>query len=220
MNSTDGKEKRAIYDIYLDALNGVDLPIDESRRLNKFYVSNRTITEYVEPEEDKKKSAGRPPRFFSAEGMQQAIDEYFDAHKPKVRTDDKGQPILTAKGFPIIDMNPPTISGLALFLGFANRTSLYEYEKEPEFSDTIKTARTRCEEFVEANGMSGNVPPAMAIFALKNYGWSDKQEQVISSPDGSPLVPQKLVIEIVDPKNDRKDTDSQSVPGITNSGQV
>jgi hypothetical protein len=121
-------------------------------------------------------SVGRPPKYNSPEEMQTAIDEYFEDHQPRIRKDSVGNPIINKNGLPSIDLNPPTISGLALFLGFSNRTSLYEYEKESEYSDTIKRARSRCEEFVESNGMSGIVPPAMAIFALKNYGWSDKQE--------------------------------------------
>lgn len=213
------EDKRHIYDIYLDVLNGVDVPIDESRRLNRFYASNRSITDYIEPEEDGKKSAGRPPKYFSADGMQQAIDEYFEAHKPRVRKGEDGKPLLSAKGFPIVELNPPTISGLALFLGFSNRTSLYEYEKEPEFSDTIKRARSRCEEFVESCGMSGDIPAPMAIFALKNYGWSDKQELEHTGKEGSPLIPQKVIFEIVDP-NDKQNKDSESIQRDTDSGAV
>lgn len=121
-------------------------------------------------------TVGRPPKYKTPEEMQAAIDEYFEAHKPKPMLNEDGKVLTTAKGSPIIELNPPTISGLALHLGFSNRTSLYEYEKESEFSDTIKTARSRCEEFIESNGMSGNIPPAVAIFSLKNYGWTDKQE--------------------------------------------
>lgn len=121
-------------------------------------------------------TVGRPPKYSSPEEMQAAIDEYFADRQPRIRTNPDGSPMLSKNNQPIIELNPPTISGLALYLGFSNRTSLYEYEKEPEYSDTIKRARSRCEEFVESNGMSGIVPPAMAIFALKNYGWSDKQE--------------------------------------------
>jgi hypothetical protein len=182
---SDG-EKRSIYDIYLDFTSGAEISLEESRRLNKFFASNKSISEYSEPVETPK-GVGRPPKYNSSESMQDAIDEYFNAHKPRIRRDENGNPLFTAKGMPIIDMNPPTISGLALFLGFSNRTSLYEYEKEPEFSDTIKRARTRCEEFVESGGMSGDVPAPMAIFALKNYGWSDKQELEHTGKDGGPV---------------------------------
>jgi hypothetical protein len=119
---------------------------------------------------------GRPPKYETPELMQSAIDQYFEEKKPKMMEDKDGNPIKNGNGIPIMSMNPPTISGLALYLGFVNRQSMYDYEKIPEFSDTIKTARARCEEFVESGGLTGDIAPAMSIFALKNYGWSDKQE--------------------------------------------
>lgn len=121
-------------------------------------------------------NVGRPRKYNTAEELQEAIDVYFEEHKPEYEIDSDGKVITTKSGIPILKLNPPTISGLALHLGFCNRTSLYEYEREGEFSDTIKIARTRCENFVESYGMSGNIPPAIAIFALKNYGWKDTQE--------------------------------------------
>lgn len=121
-------------------------------------------------------NVGRPRKYNTAEELQEAIDVYFEEHKPEYEVDSDGNVITTKSGIPILKLNPPTISGLALHLGFCNRTSLYEYEREGEFSDTIKIARTRCENFVESYGMSGNIPPAIAIFALKNYGWKDTQE--------------------------------------------
>lgn len=179
-------DKRQIYDIYLSHLNGEELTTDEYRRLIAFYTSNRNITDYTEPIEEVR-GVGRPPKYYSPQAMQSAIDEYFSAHQPKVRTDIDGCNLYTEKGKPIITLNPPTISGLALFLGFVNRQSMYDYEKVPEFSDTIKRARSRCEEFVESGGMAGEIPAPMAIFALKNHGWSDKQELEHSGKDGEPI---------------------------------
>ena len=63
-----------------------------------------------------------------------------------------------------------TVTGLALFLGFADRQSLYDYEKKDEFSCIIKRARLAVQNSYE---MSGN---AIDIFALKNMGWKDKHE--------------------------------------------
>jgi hypothetical protein len=119
---------------------------------------------------------GRPLKYQTADELQAAIDEYFEICKPDFLKDAKGDPFLDKFGKPVIVLNPPTISGLALFLGFVNRQSMYDYEDRGEFSCTIKTARTRCENWVENAGLSGNTPPAMAIFALKNYGWKDKTE--------------------------------------------
>jgi hypothetical protein len=130
---------------------------------------------------------GRPPKYPTPELMQEAIDEYFFDKQPSVMKDIDGNVIINGNGKPIIEMNPPTISGLALHLGFVNRQSMYDYENIPEFSDTVKTARLRCENFVETGGMSGNVAPAMAIFALKNYGWRDKTETELYGKDGGSI---------------------------------
>lgn len=68
----------------------------------------------------------------------------------------------------------PTITGLAYSLGFASRQSFYDYEKNEKHSYTIKRARLFIESVYESGLSKGNV--AGAIFALKNFGWTDKQE--------------------------------------------
>lgn len=119
---------------------------------------------------------GRPLKYKTAEEMQKGIDEYFEKCQPKYATDAEGNVLKDNRGNPITELNPPTITGLALHLGFCNRSAMYDYEARGEFCHAVKTARTRCEQWVENNGLAGNTPPAMAIFALKNYGWTDKQE--------------------------------------------
>jgi len=80
---------------------------------------------------------------------------------------------------------PLTITGLALALGMTSRRQLIEYSEREEFHNTIKDAKLRCEQFAEAR-LFGNSPTG-AIFALKNYGWSDRNETVLSGPDGGPI---------------------------------
>jgi hypothetical protein len=95
--------------------------------------------------------AGQPPYYKTPEELQTKIDAYFD--------DDKC---------------PNTITGLAYFLGFADRQSLNDYEERPEYSFIIKRARTRVEMAYELK-LSGQSVTG-AIFALKNMGWKDKSE--------------------------------------------
>lgn len=71
----------------------------------------------------------------------------------------------------------PTVTGLALFLGFADKSTLYEYRDREEFSYPIKTSLTMIENALEQKLDGGNV--AGVIFALKNMGWSDKTVQEI-----------------------------------------
>lgn len=98
--------------------------------------------------------AGQPPFFDNADDLQKEVDAYFDNLK------DLSQ--------------PATITSLAFYLGFASRQSLYDYEKNDEFSYTIKRARLRIEIEYETKLHSKN--PTGAIFALKNFGWTDRQE--------------------------------------------
>ena len=77
-----------------------------------------------------------------------------------------------------------TISDLVIFLGFCDRHSLYDQEKRGEaFSHTIKRARSFIQREYEELLRTGN--PTGAIFALKNFGCSDRQE--ITGPGGAPL---------------------------------
>jgi hypothetical protein len=101
-----------------------------------------------------KHAGGQPPKYKTSEEIQEKIDAYFVTEE--------------------VDGSPFTITGLALFLGFESRQSIYDYEKHGEYSYTIKRARLRIENFAEKKLFTST--PAGAIFALKNFGWKDKQE--------------------------------------------
>ena len=101
--------------------------------------------------------------------MQELVDKYFD--NPPMQT-------RWANGISF-DVPVPTISGLALYLGFCDRHSLYDYEKNPKFSHTVKVARARMVAHLEALAQGGNA--AGAIFMLKNFGYSDKTEVDINA---------------------------------------
>jgi hypothetical protein len=102
-------------------------------------------------------AGGRPLKFQSVKELQDAIDAYFASCY-----DEAGE--LT---------EPLTITGLALALD-TTRQTLINYEERPEFLDAIKRAKTRVENFAEKRLYASN--PSGAIFALKNFDWSDKRE--------------------------------------------
>jgi len=87
---------------------------------------------------------------------------------------------------------PVTWTGLALFLGFSSRQSIDEYLKYDGFSDSVKRAKALVEWHYEMR-LCGDKPTG-AIFALKNFGWVDKQDIAHTSPDGS-MSPTRIVIE-------------------------
>jgi len=84
---------------------------------------------------------------------------------------------------------PMTITGMALALGFSSVVTLYEYEKKPEFKRSVKRARTLVENAYEKRLHAHN--PTGAIFALKNMGWSDRQDigiEAVATPTRIELV--------------------------------
>ena len=123
---------------------------------------------------------GRPPVYKSKEEIQEKIDKYFSDCEGEVLKDEEGNPILNKYGGVIImGSKPPTITGLALALGFASRQALLNYQNREEFNDTITRAKSRVEQYAEErlfdrDGSNG------AQFSLKNNfkGWNaDKKEE-------------------------------------------
>lgn len=113
----------------------------------------------------KKKSVftkiGRPRKYDTAEELEVKIAEYFDYK------DETGR--------------PPSLSGLALFLGFCDRVSLYNYERESAFSHTIKRARATISAYVEEEAMMKD-RPAGAIWMMKCMGWKEQSEETGEPP--------------------------------------
>jgi hypothetical protein len=112
--------------------------------------------------------AGRPPKYKTAEELQTKIEEYFNKGVKRRKV-----VVGNGKNTQVVELEVPTITGLVLYLGFESRQSFYDLEKYPEFSYTIKRARTVMEQMYEEALSIGNTTGA--IFALKNFGWVDKQ---------------------------------------------
>lgn len=130
-------------------------------------------------------NAGAPPKYDSVEKLQEKIIEYFDGgmnHKTIVIGSGADR---KTKEIPV-----PTISGLAMFLGFASRQSFYDYGSKDEFSYTIKKARFAIEVEYEQNLQSGNV--VGAIFALKNLGWKDESKVVQTNINSKELTDKEV----------------------------
>lgn len=94
---------------------------------------------------------GRPLKFQSVEELKEKIDSYFKE----------------------TEFEKQTITGLALYLD-TTRELLCDYALKDDFSDTIKRAKLMIENAYELRlikrGGSGD------IFALKNFGWKDRQD--------------------------------------------
>lgn len=122
---------------------------------------------------------GRPAKYKSAEELQIKIDQYFLPENICTRK------VVVGKGDnqEVVKLPCPTITGLVMFLGYCDRQSFYDMEADRQFSDTIKKARNRIAHAYELN-LHGPYPVG-SIFALKNFGWSDKTEVEHSGKDFS-----------------------------------
>lgn len=111
---------------------------------------------------------GRPKAFNSPEELQTLLDEYFDYcdNEKEIITDSKGNMKSIQK--------PYTMSGICVYLDISAET-WSDYSKKPEFSETIKKARKKVENYCEENTITGRLNPIFSIFSLKNnFGWVDK----------------------------------------------
>jgi len=138
----------------------------------------RDTTAGKEGPETMAKAGGRPPKFKSAEELQEKIEQYF--------RDCDGTPYIMPDGSPLKDKNgevilvgrhPPTVTGLALALGFKSRQSLLDYGGRDKFSDTVTCAKLRIEAYAEErlydkDGQRG------AEFNLKyNFRWAQEEKR-------------------------------------------
>lgn len=121
---------------------------------------------------------GRPPKYVTAEQMQAVIDRYFEDCKGEPIIGDDGMPILDKFGQPfIIHQRPPTVTGLALALGFTSRQALLNYQAKKEFVDTVTRAKARIEAYAEErlfdrDGQRG------AEFSLRyNFRWVNDEKK-------------------------------------------
>ena len=98
---------------------------------------------------------GRQKKYSELEKMQQKINKYFeDCNK---------------------NNEPYTVTGLCLALDIC-RDTLLEYSKDEKFSDTIKKAKLKVENYLERHLITDSSTTGI-IFNLKNnFGWTDKQQ--------------------------------------------
>ena len=133
---------------------------------------------------------GRPPKWDDPEKLQEAIDKYFEDCKGHPYVQEDGSVLLDRDGLPVIvDAEPPTMSGLALALGFLNRTSLLQYAGKPQFMAPITRAKARVEKYAERRlydkeGQRG------AEFSLKyNFKWAQEEQEKQAAAQGVVILP-------------------------------
>lgn len=91
----------------------------------------------------------------------------------------------------IEDTDIPIIAEFA-YQHDVTRQSLYDYDA---FSTLLKKAIAKKEAQLERLALMGQVDKTMAIFSLKQLGWSDRQQVEHSGSDDTPV---RIVYEVVD----------------------
>lgn len=119
-------------------------------------------------------------KYQTADEMSEAIEKYFKDCEGHPLTDENGDIVYSKNGNPVIvGTHPPTVTGLALWLGFKTRQSLLNYQaRSKAFDDILTVAKSRCEEYAESrlydrDGVNG------AKFSLMNNfkGWKNNPSE-------------------------------------------
>ena len=111
------------------------------------------------------KKRGRPAAYETPEAMQEAVDNYI------ARCKSDGEPV--------------TLTGGLIALGLNSKQTLSDYEQKDGFSGPVKRFRLAVE--AEYERRLHDSSPTGAIFALKNMGWSDRQELEHTGANGGPI---------------------------------
>jgi len=144
--------------------------------------------------------AGRPPKFTTAQELQDRVNEYFDScwvDKVTENIDKDGACTMSTVRY---QNRPYTVAGLALALDMC-RDTLCEYAKKGEFSDIVKRAKLTIEMNVEESLIEGKNATG-PLFWLKNHaGYRDKQEHEVTGADGG-AIEHSLTVNFVTPHAD------------------
>lgn len=126
-------------------------------------------------------NGGRPPIYDGSkpedvEKVSELCLEYFEYIQGEYKEDEKEvehkpEEFIIFKEW-IRKPEPPTVTGLTLYLGFDNKSTLYDYSRKVEFSNSIKRALTMIEQYHEIAASHGDKCTGN-IFILKNFGWKD-----------------------------------------------
>jgi hypothetical protein len=118
---------------------------------------------------------GRPLKFETPQDLIDAINKYFQDNNP----------------------SEYTVTGLALTLG-TSKDVIDEYQKRPEYKKIVDQAKLYIENDYELDlRRKGG---AHNIFALKNFGWKDKQE-IDQNLNGNLNINQSKILDAIEQSN-------------------
>jgi hypothetical protein len=144
----------------------------------------------------------------NAAQVKQLIDNYFNNIKGEYHLEQK--PLKSNKDNAETiehkvwdrDPEPPTLSALALVLGFNSRQEFHDYVHHGRFSKAVKQGVLRVEACYEAH-LHQNTTGAM--FALKSMGWSEKPDPLPTNMEAENTLKVEIVNSGPPPADSEKD---------------
>lgn len=137
----------------------------------------------------------RPYNIKTEKEMQEKIDEYFEHCKGHILYDDDGKPIFNKYGeIVVVDAKPPTVTGLAHWLGLKSRQALLNYQGRKQFNDTVMRAKLRIEQYAEERLFDKDGSRGAQFSLTYNFKWGadetekevlDKLDEVLDNIKGN-----------------------------------
>lgn len=118
-----------------------------------------------------KNLGGRPPFFENSEKGVQEMSELIDLYFEKCLegTLERRPNKKTGKWEETKIPFTPSLEGMAIFLGFADRISLWEYSKKPRFANLLTRAKSVLGALTLHKGATGGIDPKIATMILARH---------------------------------------------------
>ena len=118
---------------------------------------------------------GMMPKYKSPKEFREKIDAYFEDCEGKLLEDEDGKAVVVKGEAVFVGKRPPTMTGLALWMGFTSRQAFLNYKSKEKFVDAIEYARARVEEYAEGRLYDREGVSGAKFNLINNFGWSDEK---------------------------------------------
>ena len=158
---------------------------------------------------------GPKPKYSSPDEIVGLIDDYFKSCEGTPLIGDNGQAVLDKWGrLVMVGAHPPTVTGLALALGFTSRQALLNYQYKKEFRDVITLAKSRVEEYTERRLFDKDGFNGARFSLVNNYqGWRDRPQTDLDKRE------QELRIKVAEEKAGAGERDTSLFESIVKAAQ-
>ncbi|MEG2915959.1 MAG: terminase small subunit [Oscillospiraceae bacterium] len=123
-----------------------------------------------------KKSKADFPAFKSAKELQSLVNKYFNSLNGEMLLDENNIPVSDKNGLVYeVPPKPPTLTGLALALGFRGRLSLLKFHGDEKLEEIIETALSRVEEYIEGRLFDKGCTTGAKFSLENNFNWISQE---------------------------------------------